>query len=169
MTVLETDRLILRRLTLEDAPFIYELVNEPSWLRFIGDRGVRTLDDARAYIRKGPIAMYETFGFGLYAIQRKPDGAPMGLCGLIKRDFLTDFDLGFAFLPSFRGQGYAREAAAAVLIHAKEVGNLARVAAITSLDNERSIKLLESLGFRFDEVIKLSGKDPGTRLFTRTF
>jgi RimJ/RimL family protein N-acetyltransferase len=169
MTVLETDRLTLRRLTLEDAPFILELVNEPSWIKFIGDRGVRTLDDARAYARKGPIAMYEALGFGLYATQRKSDGALMGLCGLIKREFLKDFDLGFAFLPRFWDQGYAREAAAAVLTHAKEALGLARIVAIASLDNERSIKLLESLGFQYEEVIKLSEKDPGTRLFARTF
>ena len=167
MTALETDRLILRRLTLKDAPFIFELVNEPSWLCFIGDRGVRTLEDARAYIRKGPIAMYAAFGFGLYVTQRKPDGALMGLCGLIKRDFLKDVDLGFAFLPRFRGQGYAREAAAAVLAHAKKGFGLSRIVAITSLDNEASIKLLESLGFGFEEVIKLSENDPGTRLFAR--
>lgn len=167
MTVPETDRLILRRLTPEDAPFIFELVNEPSWIKFIGDRGVRTLDDARTYIRKGPIAMYEAFGFGLYAAQRKPDGALIGLCGLIKREFLKDFDLGFAFLPQHWGQGYAREAAAAVLTHAREAFGLERVVAITSLDNERSIKLLESLGFQFESVIKLSEKDPGTRLFAR--
>ena len=109
--VLETDRLILRQLSIEDDAFILELVNDPLWLRFIGDRGVRTLDEARNYILKGPVAMYERAGFGLYLVERKIDGVPMGICGLIKRDVLDDVDLGFAFLPEYRGQGYATESA----------------------------------------------------------
>ena len=165
MTLLRTDRLILRRVTSADAPFIRSLVNDPDWLRYIGDRGVRTLEDARAYVRNGPARMYETYGFGLYAVERRSDGAVMGLCGLIKRDTLPDFDLGFAFLPAHRGQGYAREAAAMVLAEARDAFGLSRVLAITSLDNERSMALLESLGFRFEQVIRLTPEDPGTRLY----
>ncbi len=168
MMVLESDRLCLRHLTFEDAPFILNLVNDPSWLRFIGDRGVKTLEDAQLYLRKGPIAMYRTFGFGLYAVEQKSGEALIGLCGLIKREGLQDFDLGFALLPPFCGQGYAREAAAAVLVHAKERCGLTRVAAIATLDNERSIKLLESLEFRFEKVIKLPETNQRAwRLFAR--
>ena len=169
MTPIETERLTLRRLTLEDAGFIRELVNDPDWLRHIGDRGVRTAADARAYIQNGPLRMYEVHGFGLYAVLRKPDEAVMGLCGVIKRDTLPDFDLGFAFLPPYRGQGYAREAALAVLAEARDEFRLARLLAITSLGNARSIKLLESLGFRFEKLIKQSDTDPGTRLFALEF
>jgi RimJ/RimL family protein N-acetyltransferase len=165
MTLLRTGRLILRRVTTEDAPFIKALVNDPDWLRFIGDRGVRTLEDARAYIRNGPLRMYETYGFGLYAVERGTDGAAMGLAGLIKRDTLPEVDLGFAFLPAYRGQGHAREAASMVLTEAREAFGLSRVLAITSLDNHRSMKLLESLGFRFERVIRLTPEDPGTRLY----
>jgi RimJ/RimL family protein N-acetyltransferase len=165
MTLLRTGRLILRRVTTEDAPFIKALVNDPDWLRFIGDRGVRTLEDARAYIRNGPLRMYETYGFGLYAVERGTDGATMGLAGLIKRDTLPEVDLGFAFLPAYRGQGYAREAASMVLTEAREAFGLSRVLAITSLDNNRSMKLLKSLGFRFERVIRLTPEDPGTRLY----
>ena len=165
MTLLRTDRLILRRVTSADAPFIQALVNDPDWLRYIGDRGVRTLEDARAYVRNGPARMYETYGFGLYAVERRSDGAVMGLAGLIKRDTLPEFDLGFAFLPAHRGQGYAREAAAMVLAEARDAFGLSRVLAITSLDNERSMALLESLGFRFEQVIRLTPEDPGTRLY----
>ena len=103
--ILETDRLILRRLSVEDAAFILELVNDPLWLRFIGDRGVRTLDEARAYILNGPVAMYERAGFGLYLVERKIDSTSLGMCGLIKRDGLDDVDLGFAFLPGDNGIG----------------------------------------------------------------
>ena len=165
MTLLRTDRLILRRVTSADALFIRSLVNDPDWLRYIGDRGVRTLEDARVYVRNGPARMYETYGFGLYAVERRSDGAVMGLCGLIKRDTLPDFDLGFAFLPAHRGQGYAREAAAMVLAEARDAFGLSRVLAITSLDNERSMALLERLGFRFERVIRLTPEDPGTRLY----
>src|ERR1051325_3355107 len=113
MKVLETDRLILRHLTVEDSEFILELLNDPSWLRFIGNRGVRTLDDARDYILKSFVAMYERLGFGLYLTELKSEGVPVGICGLIKRDSLEDVDIGFAFLPKFRGEGYAYESASA--------------------------------------------------------
>ena len=150
---LVTSRLALRRLTEADAPFMLRLLNEPSWLRFIGDRGVRTLDEAAAYLAKGPIDMYQRLGFGLLLVERTLDGAALGICGLIKRDTLPDVDLGFAFLPEHWGRGYAVEAAAAVLAAAARDAGLRRVVAITSLDNERSIRLLEKLGFRFDRLI----------------
>lgn len=158
--VLETERLVLRRLTVDDAPFMLRLVNEPSWLRFIGDRGVRTLDDARRYLLEGPIAMYERLGFGLYATTlRKDDAAPIGICGLVKRDGLDDVDIGFALLPEFWGKGYAREAAAAVMDYAREVVGLRRVVAITSLDNESSARLLEKIGLRFEKMVRLNGEE----------
>jgi RimJ/RimL family protein N-acetyltransferase len=165
MNVLETDRLILRRLSVEDAAFILQLVNEPSWLRFIGDRGVRTLEDARSYILKGPVEMYRRFGFGLYLTALKGDGVPIGLCGLIKRDSLKDVDIGFAFLPSFWGKGYAHEAAAAVLAYGKSTLGLRRIVAITSQDNHSSIKLLEKLGLRFEQLVRLTDGEPELKLF----
>jgi RimJ/RimL family protein N-acetyltransferase len=157
MNLIETERLTLRWMTVEDAAVILELLNDPDWLRYIGDRGVRTLADAQAYILTGTIAMYERQGFGLYLAERKPDGAPMGICGLIKRDFLVDVDLGFAFLPAFRTQGYARESAAAVMDYARHTLCLRRLVAITSVDNERSGRLLERLGFRLEGVIQVPG------------
>lgn len=165
MTVLQTERLILRELSLDDAPFIFELVNEPSWIRFIGDRGVRTLDDARAYILKGPMAMYDRCGFGLYMTARKEDGVPLGMCGLIKRDALPDVDIGFAFLPRYWGKGYAIEAAAAVLAHGKRALGLGRIVAITSPDNQSSMKLLEKIGFVFERRIVLPGDTTEVNLF----
>lgn len=159
MNVLETARLTLRRLTPEDAPFILELVNEPSWLQFIGDKGVHTLDDARGYIQNGPMDMYARLGFGLYLVQRK-DAAPMGICGLIKRPTLEDVDIGFAFRPAFWGQGYARESAAAVLDQGRDAFKLKRIVAITSPGNLSSIRLLEKLGFQFERELQLSPGDP---------
>ena len=165
MKVLETDRLILRRLSVEDDEFILNLVNDPLWLRFIGDRGVRTLDDAHDYILKGPVAMYERVGFGLYLVERKSDGVPTGICGLIKRDALDDVDLGFAFLPEYRAQGYAYESAAAVLAYGQSVFGFKRIVAITSPDNERSIQLLEKLGFTFEQLIRLPNDNEPVKLF----
>jgi RimJ/RimL family protein N-acetyltransferase len=166
--VLETVRLILRRLSAGDAAFILELVNDPGWLRFIGDRGVRTLDDARQYILSGPVDMYERLGFGLYAVELKDGGAAIGMCGLIKRDTLPDIDLGFAFLPRFVGQGYASEAAAGVLAYARRALGLSRVLAITSPDNDRSIRLLERIGFRFQGMLQLA-EDDQVRVFEHMF
>ena len=163
--VLETDRLILRWFTVDDAPFIFELLNDPSWLRFIGDKGVKTLDDARDYIRKGPMAMYERTGFGLYLTALKTGRIPIGMCGLIKRDSLEDVDIGFAFLPAFRTQGYAHEAAAAVLTHGQKNFGLQRIVAITSPDNARSAVLLEKLGMRMEKTVMLDGHDHEVRLY----
>lgn len=165
MKVLDTDRLTLRWLKLDDAAFIMELVNDPAWIRFIGDRNVHSVEDARGYITKGPAAMYARNGFGLYRVERKDSGSPIGLCGLIKRDNLDDVDIGFAFLPRFCGAGYAREAAAAVLVHGQREFGLKRIVAITSVDNVRSIKLLEGIGLRFEKLIKLSSDSDEVKLF----
>ena len=165
MHILDTDRLSLRWLEASDAPFILELLNEPSWLRFIGDKNVRTLDDARGYIANGPAAMYARHGFGLYRVALKNNGVPIGLCGLIKRDTLPDVDIGFAFLPKFCGQGYARESAAAVLAYGCNTLGLKRIVAVTSLDNESSARLLEKIGLRFERTIQLAGNAETLRLF----
>ena len=157
MNVLETDRLTLRRITTDDAPVILALVNDPAWLENIGDRGVRTLDDARAYIEKGPVAMYQRCGFGLYLAVRKADGAAIGMAGLIKRDTLDDVDGGFAFFPEYRGHGYAYEAAAAVVAYGKRELGLERIVAITSPTNARSVKVLEKVGLVF---LRSLGKSP---------
>ena len=165
MKVIETERLTLRHLSTEDAEFILALLNDPSFLRFIGDKGVRTLDDARKYITSGPMEMYARLGFGLYLVELKDEGIPIGLCGLIKRDGLDDVDIGFAFLPEFRAKGYACEAAEATMDYGKDVLGLRRIVAITSPDNEASGRLLEKLGLRFERMIRLREGDEELRLF----
>lgn len=162
---LQTERLTLRHLHQDDAPFIVELLNDPSWLKYIGDRGVRTLDDARGYIRSGPLDMYARCGHGLYAVVDKASGAPMGMCGLIKRETLEDVDIGFAFLPRYCGHGYAYEAAVATMRQARDDLGLQRVVAITARDNAASIRLLEKLGFRFERMIRLAEDADFLRLF----
>jgi len=165
MKVLETERLILRRLTVEDSAFILELLNDPSWLRFIGDKGVRTLEDARDYILKSIVSMYERLGFGLYLTALKGEDVPIGICGLIKRDSLEDVDIGFAFLPRFRGKGYAYESASAVMAYGERSFGLNRLVAITSSDNYGSAKLLEKLGFKFERMVQLSDDSAEVKLF----
>lgn len=165
MIVLETPRLTLRRLSTDDAPFIVKLLNDPGWLRFIGDRGVRTLDDARAYLLKGPIAMYERCGFGLLLVERKSDGAPLGMCGLIRRDGLDDVDIGFALMPEFNGQGYAHEAALATMTYGRETIALERIVGITAQDNERSIKLLKKIGLSFEKLVRMPNAEEEIMLF----
>ena len=150
MTVLQTDRLLLRHFNPDDAPFILALLNEPSFLRYIGDKKVRTLDDARNYILTGPVATYSKHGFGLYQVELKDSHTPIGMCGLLKREELPQPDIGFAFLPDFWNKGFAFEAAAAVLNDARERLNLNRILAIVNPDNDSSIKLLEKLGFKFE-------------------
>ncbi len=165
MTILATARLRLRQLTLDDAAFILELVNEPAWLRYIGNRGVRTLDDARDYLSKRILTMYARHGFGLWAVERKTDAALLGLCGLLKRDALDDVDLGFALLTRFEGCGYAREAAAATLAHGQKIFGLKRIVAITAPENPRSHALLAALGFALEKTFSFGEPPKETKLF----
>jgi len=163
VTVLETGRLALREFTGADAAFVLRLVNDPAFLRYIGDRGVRTLDDARRYIAEGPVAGYARDGHGLMRVDRKSDGAALGMCGLLKRDALPEPDIGFSFLPEYRSQGYALESARAVMKHARETLGLGRILAITSRDNDPSMRLLDKLGFRFERMIPFGNEE--LRLF----
>ena len=165
MNVLETERLRIRWLSLEDAGFILELLNDAAWLQFIGDFKVRTLEDARAYLVRSPLAMYARLGSGLYLTELKQERVPIGICGLIKRDFLDDVDIGFGFLANFRGQGYAYEAATAVLQYGKETFGLKRIAAITAPDNQASGRLLEKLGLHFERVICSPSDGEEVKLF----
>ena len=165
MFILETERLSLRHLSADDAEFVLELLNEPSFIRYIGDKGVRNLDDARRYIADGPVKSYELNGFGLNLVQLKANKTPIGICGVLKRDTLPDPDIGFAFLPPFWNQGYAFESAAAVMAHARETLGLDRVLAITSPDNEASEKLLGKIGLRFQRLMSLAKDTPAVKLF----
>jgi [ribosomal protein S5]-alanine N-acetyltransferase len=153
--VLETERLSLRWLTIDDTRFILKLVNEPAWKLHIGDYGIRTLDDAGRYISRGPTAMYARRGFGLYLVGLKATGAPIGICGLIKRESLEDVDLGFALLQEFWGKGYALESASAVVDYGRRTFQLSRMVAVSSKANHASNKLLEKLGFKFERLIRL--------------
>ncbi len=165
MTPLRTTRLTLRAFTPDDAAFIVELLNDPGWLRFIGDRHqVRTLDDALAYLRKGEVALTKN-GFALGAVQRTSDGALIGMCGLIRREGLDDVDLAYAFLPAYRGQGYAREAAAAWLACGFERLGLSRIVAITAVDNVASGKVLEAIGMRFERRMRIAGNEEDSLLY----
>ncbi len=165
MRVLETDRLILRWLEPDDAPFILEWLNHPSFLHFIGDRGVGTIEEARGYISQGPGQSYAEHGFGLYLVELKDDLRPIGMCGLLRRETLEDVDLGFAFLPQYWGQGYAFESTKAVLAHGRADFDLKRIVALTSSDNEASIRLLEKLGMRFERTVRLADDAPEVKLF----
>lgn len=166
MIVLETERLRLRHLDPDtDAEFILRLVNEPSFLHYIGDKGVRTLADARRYITDGPQRSYETNGYGLYRVELTNGAMPIGMCGLVKRDTLPDADVGFAFLAEYWGAGYAYESAVAVMRYAREKLGIKRVLAITTPDNVASAKLLNKIGLRFDRLIKLTAESSEVKLF----
>jgi RimJ/RimL family protein N-acetyltransferase len=162
--ILETERLRLRKLTVDDAEFIFRLLNEPSFIQNIGDKGVRTLDDARSYISTGPMASYQKFGFGLWLIETKDSAESAGICGLLKRDQLEDIDLGYALLPEFSGKGYAVESASGAMGYAKLLG-FNRVVAIVNPDNGRSIRVLEKIGFEFEKMIRMAENAPELKLF----
>ena len=165
MKILETERLTLRQFELRDAEFILELLNEPSFIQNIADRGVRTVDAARNYLLNGPIASYQKHGFGLYMVELKETGEPIGMCGLIRRDGLEDIDIGYALLPRFWSQGYAVEAARAVRDYARGVIGLKRLVAIVDPANESSIRILEKIGLRFEKMVRLSANDIELKLF----
>jgi len=165
MHVLQTDRLNLRWLEPADADFILRLTNEPSWLQYIGDKGIRSLEDAEKYILNGPRAMYHDLGFGLWLVALRENAESIGICGLIKRDTLEDVDIGFALLPEYWNKGYAFEAAAGTMQYARDSLKISRVAAITSLDNESSGKLLVKLGFQFEKLIQPEPEEEKLKFF----
>ena len=164
MIVLQTDRLRLRHMRPDDAAFMLAMLNDPAWHRYIGDRGIRSVDGAREHILNGPMAMVARHGFGFYLVERKEDGSSIGICGLAKRDFLDDVDIGYAFLPQYGGQGYAFEAAAGVLEHARAIG-LQRLVATVVPENAASIRLLEKLGLRFERSFEAPDSTRALQLF----
>ena len=166
MVVIVTTRLTLRRFELHDAPFILELLNEEGFLRFIGDKGVRDLADARDYLRGGPMDSYRKFGFGLYLVSLHTDGTPVGMCGLVKRETLADVDIGFAFLMRHWSKGYASESAAGVLTHAKQTLGLERIVAITALENTGSMAVLKKIGLCWERRVRLGSDGPELNLFS---
>jgi RimJ/RimL family protein N-acetyltransferase len=167
MVVLETPRLTVRRFTPADALFVLRLLNEPSFIRHIGDRGVRTVEQAATYLERGPIASYLHHGFGLYVVELK-DGTAIGTCGILKRDELADADIGYSLLPEYWSQGFAHEAAAAVVEYARTALCLDRLAAIVSPENAPSARLLEKLGFSFERMIEFGAEKEPLRLFARS-
>ncbi len=162
---LTTERLVLREFVIGDAPFVVELLNQPSFIQFIGDKSVRTRADAEQYLKTGPLDSYRGHGFGLYLVQLRDSHEPIGMCGLLKRDALPQPDLGFAFLPEYWGKGYAFEAASAVVAQARDELGIPLILAITNPDNQSSIKLLERLGFHFEHLIRLPDE---VKLFSLT-
>jgi RimJ/RimL family protein N-acetyltransferase len=171
MIVCETPRLRLRHLEARDAAFILELLNEPAFLRHIGDRGVRNMEDARDYIRTGAVSGYDRpilgrSGLGLYRVELQEGAIPVGVCGLLKRDYLQDVDVGFALLQAFHNRGYAFEAAEAVIRHGRQVLGFERIVAITTPDNQASIKLLRRLGLEFERTLRAPDVDRETSLFS---
>lgn len=150
---LQTPRLNLRPFTLADAGHIVQLLNQPSFIRFIGDRGVRTVADAENYLAEGPLKSYAQNGFGLWCVEETATQTFVGMCGLIKRPELEDVDIGYALLPEFWGRGYATEACAAVLNYARVTLKLNRLVAIVAPDNAASIRVLEKIGLQFERMM----------------
>lgn len=167
--IITTERLHLRTLTTDDAAFYLMLVNDPSFIENIRDKGIRTLDEARTDIINGPMTSQEKIGFSLYLMERKEDAQPIGLCGLIKRETLKNVDIGYALLPQFTGQGYAKEAATATLEYANKHLRITKLAGITSPENSASNKLLQSLGFTLEAVVVLEGESRDTNLYGYEF
>ncbi len=163
-STLSTKRLALRWLTTEDADFMLQIWNDAEFLRFVGDRGLRSNTDARQAIEMGPLRLYAEFGYGPYLVILKPGREPVGICGLFRREGLPDPDIGFAFLPAYRGRGYAREAADAVIREARALG-LKRLTAIVAPENANSVRLIETLGLRFEQVLRLRGDDRDASLY----
>lgn len=168
MIVLKTERLSLSELTGEEAEFIFRLMNSPGWLQYIGDRGIRTIEDARQYILNKTMKSYTEHGYGMYLVRTEQDQVPIGICGLVRRDFLDDTDIGFAFLPEYNGKGYAFESASAVLQYARESLGMKKVIAIVSHDNQPSIRLIEKLGMRLEKTVPFPGEETQVFLFSTT-
>lgn len=164
--VLETERLHLRRVTPQDAGLMLAIWNDPAFVRFVGDRGIRSLDEALAAMQTGAFRLYAEFGYGPYALSLKEDGRQVGICGLFRREHLEHPDIGFALLPDFCGQGYAYEASVAVLAHARDDLGIKTLTAIVSPHNMASIALIEKLGLRFHRRITMPGDAEAISLYS---
>lgn len=169
MLILHTERLTLRTVEADDAPFYLALLNEPTYIAHISDRGIRTLGAAREAIEQGPRLMQRRLGFSLYLIERRADAAPLGICGLIKRDTLADVDIGYAVMQRYAGQGYAHEAAAAVLAHGRDSLGLPRLLGVTGPDNAGSNRLLQKLGLRLEKTLQFKPDGPASNLYRIDF
>lgn len=166
LNVIETERLNLREMSAADAGFVLEILNDPGFIRFVGDRGVRTAEDAARYVEERFAEGYRRNGFGLWLAETKDEKVPVGMCGLVKRDSLPGVDIGYAFLPPFRSKGYAYEAASAVARHARDVLGFGRLYAIVSPDNAVSVRVLEKLGMTFERAVRLPGEETDVHLFS---
>ncbi len=164
--IIQTDRLRLREFTLEDTKFIIELLNSPEWIRFIGDKNVKTEKQAKDYLKNGPIKSYLENGFGLFLVEKKDNKESIGMCGIIRRHNLENPDIGFAFLPDFNSNGYAYEITSATLMYAKNKLKIPKISAITLRDNEKSIRLLEKIGLHFIKTICLSNNEEELLLYS---
>ena len=165
MPIIETERLELMKITTNDAPFIFTLMNDPDWHRYIGNRGINTIEDAHQYITNKMIPSYEEHGFGFYIVRTKRDLSQIGICGLVNRENLEHIDIGFAFLPEARGFGYAFESSKALFDYAKKELHIERIAAITMKGNKPSIQLIEKLGLKFEKMIQFPGDSKKIMLF----
>jgi RimJ/RimL family protein N-acetyltransferase len=164
--IVETPRLRIRELTVDDAEFIFRLVNEPSFVENIGDKGVRNLEDARQFILAGPWASHRERGYGQFLVELKEGGDPIGVCGLLFREALDVSDIGFAFLPKYWRRGYACESACAVIEYGRSTLGIEKIVGLTSEENVASIKALEKLGMSFERMVKMADDDPGTALYS---
>ena len=169
MQIAETPRLIISKITLKDSKFFHELVNTPHWLKYIGDRNIKTVNDAKTYLKNITLKSYADFGFGFYKLQFKEEiKKTIGICGLVKREQLEDVEIGFALLPEYENKGYGFEASLAVLDLAKDMFHLKKITAITLPTNKSSIKLLEKLGLSFEKTIKPFDDGVELLLFAKT-
>jgi len=164
--ILETERLLLRHFTIDDSKFIIELLNTPGWIEFIGDRNIKTEEQAKQYLQNGPLRSYEVNGFGLSLVELKSDRKSIGMCGILKRENLESPDIGFAFLPEFTGKGFAFEIANATMTFAKDILKLATIFAITVPNNKTSIRLLGKIGLKFDKAFRFPNDTEELMLFS---
>ena len=162
---IDTPRLKLREFVIEDAAFVLQLLNDPSFIEFIGDRGVRNLEDAKRYLQEGPITSYQKYGHGLLHVSLKEADVPIGMCGLVKRDTLPHSDIGFALLPTFWNQGYVTEAARAAMEHGQRSLGMRVILGITTPGNVRSIAVLNKLGLHFVEEKALGNQQEQLKIF----
>ena len=170
MIISETQRLIITKVDLQDAPFFFELMNTPHWIKYIGDKKIKTVTHAKAHLKKGILKSYRKDGFGFYKVLLKSENLKtIGICGLVKRKELEDVDIGFGFLPDYEGKGFGYESSIEIMKLAQNKFKIKKVAAITSPKNVNSIKLLEKLGLTYKKRIIPFDDAEELLLFAKTF
>lgn len=159
MMKLESKRLLIRDTFVSDAPFYFELFNDPDWIKFISDKNLKSVEETEVYLKDILFKNSKTGGLGFFTVILKETGEPIGTSTALQREKLDYIDIGYGFLPKGRGKGYAIEATKLIIQYVREKFNQKKVYAFTVPENEKSQNLLKKLNFKYVGLQPIFGEE----------